>query len=229
MMLHDGVVDLHAASWLASANYLGYLSGALLCTFVPLLWSRLPGSKPIDGPALVRAGLAGTARAHAGDGAAVAGGVADAALPRRRRQRDGVRVRLRLVPDAARAARPRRARRRDVRRAGRRHRRAAACWRARWSPGSHVGDWRGSSSACSPALLTRVGLARLPDARGRARCRAPAVARAKRRLGDAAPAAASAVAGRATGPRTRTPKSPRSPSPTASPASATSSPRPSCR
>ena len=60
MMLHDGVVDLHAASWLASANYLGYLSGALLCTFVPLLWSRLPGLPPIDGPALVRAGLAGT-------------------------------------------------------------------------------------------------------------------------------------------------------------------------
>ena len=60
MMLHDGVVDLHAASWLASANYLGYLSGALLCTFVPLLWSRLPGRKPIDGPALVRTGLAGT-------------------------------------------------------------------------------------------------------------------------------------------------------------------------
>ena len=60
MMLHDGVVDLHAASWLASANYLGYLSGALLCTFVPLLWSRLPGRKQIDGPALVRAGLAAT-------------------------------------------------------------------------------------------------------------------------------------------------------------------------
>jgi predicted MFS family arabinose efflux permease len=60
MMLHDGVVDLHAASWLASANYLGYLSGALLCTFVPLLWSRLPGRQPIDGPALVRVGLAAT-------------------------------------------------------------------------------------------------------------------------------------------------------------------------
>jgi len=60
MMLHDGVVDLHAASWLASANYLGYLSGALLCTFVPLLWARLPGRKPIDGPALVRAGLVAT-------------------------------------------------------------------------------------------------------------------------------------------------------------------------
>jgi MFS family permease len=60
MMLHDGVVDLHGASWLASANYLGYLSGALGCTFVPLLWSRLPGRKPIDGPALVRAGLVAT-------------------------------------------------------------------------------------------------------------------------------------------------------------------------
>jgi MFS family permease len=60
MMLHDGVVDLHAASWLASANYLGYLSGALLCTFVPLLWSRMRSRKPIDGPALVRFGLAAT-------------------------------------------------------------------------------------------------------------------------------------------------------------------------
>ena len=60
MMLHDRVVDLHAASWLASANYLGYLAGALGCTFVPLLWSRLPGRRPIDGPALVRTGLAAT-------------------------------------------------------------------------------------------------------------------------------------------------------------------------
>ena len=60
MMLHDGVVDLRGASWLASANYLGYLTGALLCTFVPLLWSRLPRLPPIDGPTLVRIGLAGT-------------------------------------------------------------------------------------------------------------------------------------------------------------------------
>ncbi len=60
MMLHDSVVDLHAASWLASANYLGYLTGALLCTFVPLFWSRLPNVPPIDGPTLVRTGLAGT-------------------------------------------------------------------------------------------------------------------------------------------------------------------------
>ena len=42
MMLGDQVVDLQGASWLASANYLGYLSGALLCTFVPVLWSRVP-------------------------------------------------------------------------------------------------------------------------------------------------------------------------------------------
>jgi len=61
MMLHDGVVDLHGASWLASANYLGYLAGALLCTFVPLLWSRRPARPPIDGPKLVRTGLAATA------------------------------------------------------------------------------------------------------------------------------------------------------------------------
>ncbi len=60
MMLHDGVVDLPGASWLASANYLGYLTGALLCTFVPPLWSRLPNVPPIDGPTLVRTGLAGT-------------------------------------------------------------------------------------------------------------------------------------------------------------------------
>ena len=60
MMLADGVVDLHAASWLASANYLGYLAGALLCTFQPWIWARAPRLPPIDGPFLVRAGLAAT-------------------------------------------------------------------------------------------------------------------------------------------------------------------------
>ncbi len=58
MMLHDGVVDLHSASWLASANYLGYLSGAVLCTLQPRIWTRLPRLPPIDSPALTRAGLA---------------------------------------------------------------------------------------------------------------------------------------------------------------------------
>ena len=40
MMLNDGLLDIAGASWLASANYLGYLLGALLCTLQPMLWSR---------------------------------------------------------------------------------------------------------------------------------------------------------------------------------------------
>ncbi len=60
MMLHDGVVDLHTASWLASANYLGYLAGAVLCTLQPWIWSRVPGLPPLNGPWLVRAGLVAT-------------------------------------------------------------------------------------------------------------------------------------------------------------------------
>ncbi|HEY2561423.1 MAG TPA: YbfB/YjiJ family MFS transporter [Caldimonas sp.] len=59
MMLHDGVVDLHEASWLASANYIGYLSGAAACTLQPMLWARL-GWRPLDSPTLVRAGLVAT-------------------------------------------------------------------------------------------------------------------------------------------------------------------------
>jgi MFS family permease len=61
MMLHDGVVDLHAASWLASANYIGYLIGALACTLQPRIWARLPRLPAIDAPRLVRTGLVGTA------------------------------------------------------------------------------------------------------------------------------------------------------------------------
>ncbi len=61
MMLHDGVVDLAGASWLASANYLGYLLGAVLCTLQPWLWRRL-GNPPAPDPArMVRAGLVATA------------------------------------------------------------------------------------------------------------------------------------------------------------------------
>jgi predicted MFS family arabinose efflux permease len=61
MMLHDGVVDLQQASWLASANYLGYLVGALLCTFDPWLRRRLGVRHAADGPAIVRGGLVATA------------------------------------------------------------------------------------------------------------------------------------------------------------------------
>ena len=35
MMLSDGVVDLPGASWLASADYLGYMLGAIFCTLQP--------------------------------------------------------------------------------------------------------------------------------------------------------------------------------------------------
>jgi hypothetical protein len=60
MMLHDGVIDLPAASWLASANYLGYLAGALLCTFQPWIWARVRQLPAVHGPWLVRAGLVAT-------------------------------------------------------------------------------------------------------------------------------------------------------------------------
>ncbi len=56
MMLRDGLIDIAGASWLASANYLGYLIGALLCTFQPALWSRwsLP---PLPASTMVKTGL----------------------------------------------------------------------------------------------------------------------------------------------------------------------------
>lgn len=60
MMLADNVIDLATASWLASANYLGYLIGALLCTFQPWIWTRIPGLPAVDGPLVVRSGLVAT-------------------------------------------------------------------------------------------------------------------------------------------------------------------------
>jgi MFS family permease len=61
MMLADGVVNLAGASWLATANYIGYLAGALVCTLQPWLWRRLRLSGSPNGPRLVRAGLTATA------------------------------------------------------------------------------------------------------------------------------------------------------------------------
>lgn len=61
MMLKDNVVDLPGASWLASANYLGYLLGALLCTLQPWIWSRGRSLPLVDFSTLVRAGLLATA------------------------------------------------------------------------------------------------------------------------------------------------------------------------
>jgi MFS family permease len=60
MMLADGVVNLATASWLASANYLGYLVGALLCTLQPWAWRRFGPLPPLRFTALVRAGLVTT-------------------------------------------------------------------------------------------------------------------------------------------------------------------------
>ena len=57
MMLADGVLDLPAASWLASANYLGYLLGALLCVLQPWLWTRFPSLPTLAYWQLVRSGL----------------------------------------------------------------------------------------------------------------------------------------------------------------------------
>ena len=57
MMLNDGVIDLPAASWLASANYVGYLVGALLCMLQPWLWTRFPRLPSWAFTQLVRAGL----------------------------------------------------------------------------------------------------------------------------------------------------------------------------
>ena len=60
IMLGEGTLDLAGASWLASANYLGYLLGALLCTVLPSLRSRAPRLPAWGSGALVRAGLAAT-------------------------------------------------------------------------------------------------------------------------------------------------------------------------
>jgi hypothetical protein len=60
MMLHDGVIDLPAASWLASANYLGYWLGAMACALQPWVWSRWCIRSPIVHTAAIRAGLVAT-------------------------------------------------------------------------------------------------------------------------------------------------------------------------
>ncbi len=56
LMLHDGLVDLAGASWLATANYLGYWVGALACALQPALWQRR-GWPPVRHTAAVKAGL----------------------------------------------------------------------------------------------------------------------------------------------------------------------------
>lgn len=61
MMLAEQSIDLPGASLLASANYLGYLLGALACTFQPWIWRRIGLTSTINGTRLVRGGLVATA------------------------------------------------------------------------------------------------------------------------------------------------------------------------
>jgi MFS family permease len=51
MMLKDATIDIGQGSWLATANYLGYLAGALLCMVLPRSWS---------GTIMIRSGLIAT-------------------------------------------------------------------------------------------------------------------------------------------------------------------------
>lgn len=61
MMLHDGSIDLAGASWLATANYLGYWCGAIACALQPALWRRWGlSAAPLAHTAVVRFGLVAT-------------------------------------------------------------------------------------------------------------------------------------------------------------------------
>ncbi len=59
MMLHDGVTDLAQASWLATANYLGYWLGALACALQPWVWARWLG-RGLPMTVAIRTGLVAT-------------------------------------------------------------------------------------------------------------------------------------------------------------------------
>jgi hypothetical protein len=61
VMLAERSVTLAGASLLASANYLGYLLGALACTFQPWIWRRFGWPAAVNGPRMVRGGLVATA------------------------------------------------------------------------------------------------------------------------------------------------------------------------
>ncbi len=61
LMLAERTIDLPGASLLASANYFGYLLGALACTFQPWIWRRFRLTATVNGPKLVRGGLVATA------------------------------------------------------------------------------------------------------------------------------------------------------------------------
>ncbi len=61
LMLEEEQVGLAGASWLASANYLGYLFGALLCMLLPVVRRRVPWRGWPSQRSLIRTGLLFTA------------------------------------------------------------------------------------------------------------------------------------------------------------------------
>jgi MFS family permease len=61
MMMAEGSVSIAGASLLASANYLGYLLGALACTFQPWIARRLGWPSTVNAPRMVRGALVATA------------------------------------------------------------------------------------------------------------------------------------------------------------------------
>ena len=58
MLLHDGGVTLAGGSWLATANYVGYLVGALACMALP--WVAPRARQVWHAARLARVGLAAT-------------------------------------------------------------------------------------------------------------------------------------------------------------------------
>jgi MFS family permease len=60
LILQDGQVDLPAATWLATANYLGYWLGAIACTLQPFAWTRWSQLAPWKHVSAVRGGLVAT-------------------------------------------------------------------------------------------------------------------------------------------------------------------------
>jgi hypothetical protein len=59
MMLHDGLIDINGGSLLATANYVGYLAGALFCMVLPRLL-KLVTHRPIVNSVMVRGALIAT-------------------------------------------------------------------------------------------------------------------------------------------------------------------------
>ena len=60
MMLHEHLLDLPSAGWLASINYLGYLTGGVLCVLQPWISALSRLGKPVNPPRIVQGGLIAT-------------------------------------------------------------------------------------------------------------------------------------------------------------------------